>query len=504
MKTIVLNTFLLLILVSCGSSTEKQATTTDAELPKALIDKLPETEKEEPLRVVALKDGELLINRVFATSTELPQSQNSVYNCFDSDHQTSWKTIAGSGPEEGVMIYLAYPTYIDKILIFDENGNEATNVEVYIDGRTNYGAGKIDTKVSNLFIKAHPTFKTKLHRPDNVSTRTFHPKAFFAISEIQFFIGENTQYKIITPIQLTGTVAASSNLTPVVAYGASNLVDGQLENAWAEAKDDFGIGETITFKLDHKIVVDKLQIWNGYQRSLEHFKQNAALQNFDLSVDGSAPLSYTLQKAYSGQTVELEEAIAGTEFTFTIKSGYRGTNYKDLVISELQFLSKGISYDISTTTETDRVKANRMLKSELLNKVLDRNLNITKSQTSKEGTVERNTYVSRSLLLRSNNTFVLYEREEESFYDAAMEEEEYYDDYSENIEEVIADGSWELKSITNDKVELRIFGKKFEPRSSSDIYKGDVQNESLKIFQDFITITPQELKGKFVVGSIPL
>ena len=51
---------------------------------------------------------------------------------------------------------------------------------------------------------------------------------------------------------------------------------------------------------------------------------------------------------------------------------------------------------------------------------------------------------------------------------------------------------------------LRIFGKKFTPKTDSDLYKGEVKNESLKIFQDFISIRPEYLQGKSVVSNIPL
>ncbi len=141
-----------------------------------------------------------------------------------------------------------------------------------------------------------------------------------------------------------------------------------------------------------------------------------------------------------------------------------------------------------------------------MKKILDRNLNSSINIEEKSGSVTRYMYKTNSILLRSNNTFVLYERESEEFYSEGTEEQNYMDEGYEggSVNEVIGDGSWEIKSIADNKLVIRIFGKKYSPLTSAEIYRGEVTNNSLKIFQDFITITPQELKGKTVVSKIPL
>ena len=55
------------------------------------------------------------ISNYYATSTALPFSTYGASNLFDGDLSTTWKTVPGSGPEEGVMIYYNHPVNVFKI-----------------------------------------------------------------------------------------------------------------------------------------------------------------------------------------------------------------------------------------------------------------------------------------------------------------------------------------------------------------------------------------------------
>jgi len=50
------------------------------------------------------QESKLHISSLYATSTDLPMEQNSVFNCFDLSNTTFWKTIKGSCQEEGVSL----------------------------------------------------------------------------------------------------------------------------------------------------------------------------------------------------------------------------------------------------------------------------------------------------------------------------------------------------------------------------------------------------------------
>ncbi len=443
-------------------------------------------------------DKKIVINRVSATSTALPQNQSSVYNCFDNDMSTQWKTITGTGPEEGIMIYLNEPTYVEQIVISDQNGDRIQNIEIYVDGGNYYDG--MDNKISNIFIKANQNFNTKQTGTENEYKLEFDKNDKFQIAEIDFYLDKETEYEIVVPNRVGSSVTASSSLKPEVAYGASNLLDKQKENAWAENTKGLGIGEKITFDFNQEIEIDEIRFWNGYQRSKEHFNANGAIQELTLSNDQSTEL-ITLDRSYKFQSITLDTPLKGSQLELVINKAFKGTKYQDLVLSEIQFLKNGTAYDVITPEESKRIQQNKNVENSLFQGILDKNFNFSRSKQTVEGNTTYITAESNSIILRSNNTFVLYDTEIDMYY---VETGEMPDEIFNINRETIADGSWEIKKISEDKIEIRIFGKKFEPRDRSDIYKGEVENSTLKIFQDFLTITPDFITGKTITGKLPI
>ena len=451
--------------------------------------------------------GTLKINRIYATSTSLPHDTYTVHNLFDKDTKSIWKTMKGSGPEEGIMIYFETPKNIDKVVLLDSEGKPFHDYVIYADGGVFYG----DQTVSNLFIKADGKFNTSLVEKEGYSTRIFPRDASFTLSEIQFFKGDDTPYKVQLPIQIKATVTASSNLKPDIAYAAANVVDSKRESAWAEAAEGTGVGEQLSFTFKQDIDVSLLTLWNGYQRSQEHHKANASVKKFTLTDAQGQKQAYTVAAKNNKQHIKLNPLLKGKKIDLSIEEVHLGTKYEDLVISEIQFSNALHTYQLNTGIEQKRVVNNLKTANELLKKVLDRNVNVATSVEETEGDVSRSFYKKSSLLLRSNNTFVLYEKEVESFYQetteevSADDEEEPFDDVvDETNHEIIADGNWELKFMQDDEVKIRIFGKKYTPRGDKEIYTGEDNSESLEILQDFITITPQYLQGQNVVSKIML
>jgi len=448
------------------------------------------------------KAGVLKINRIYATSTSLPHNSYSVHKLFDKDTKSIWKTMKGSGPEEGIMIYFDYPKNIDKVVLLDSEGMPFRDYVIYADGGAFYGG----QTVSNLFIKADGDFNTSLVEKEGYSTSVFPRNASFSLSEIQLFKEDGSLYEVQLPVQVKATVTASSNLKPDIAYAAANVVDSKRESAWAEAAEGTGIGEQLRFSFKQEVDVSVLTLWNGYQRSQEHHQANASVKKFTITAQGGKQQSYVIAAKNNKQQINLKARLKGKEFVINVDEAHLGTKYEDLVISEIQFSNALHTYQLNTGIEEKRVSHNIKTANDLLKKVLDRNVNVSTSIEEKEGDVSRSFYKTSSLLLRSNNTFVLYEKEIESFYQESTEEEVLADDdeTDETRHEIIADGNWELKSMQEGEVMVRIFGKKFTPRGDKEIYTGEDNSESLEIFQDFIVITPQYLQGKSVASKIML
>ncbi|KXX69647.1 hypothetical protein [Flammeovirga sp. SJP92] len=440
-----------------------------------------ENENFDPQRIT--------IENVYATTTKVPQYQNHVLNCFDGDTTTIWQTMDGIYENEGIMIYFPEPTYIYDIVLYDVDGKTTSRFEKYYDGRSAYW-GTIDQKISSLFIKFTGSNQHKNGRYS------------FGVSEIELLDENENPYAINTPKLIKGQVKASSALTPEIAYSPNNLVDGQKENAWSEAVKGLGVGQKINFSLEEEVQVKQLKIWNGYQRSKEHFVANASMQSFTFGTKGGEKKSYTIKRKEGGQVIDLGTTFSGKEFELEITGADAGTKYQDLVISEILLQNGNSSVTVFTGEEEKRVKDNFALNHKILQRVLDKRLNDSKEESVGENAT---IYRTSSLSLRSNNTFVLYDREEETRvvnYNDSEDDEPYEEEESNVISEIIADGNWEIKSIEDDKVVIRIFGKKFTPLNSSDLYKGKVTNSSLRIFQDNLTITHDEVKGQKVLAPI--
>ncbi|NME71408.1 NADase-type glycan-binding domain-containing protein [Flammeovirga aprica] len=429
----------------------------------------------------------ITIENVYATTTKVPQYENHILNCFDGDTTTVWQTMDGIHMNEGIMIYFPHPTYIYDVVLYDENGKVTSEYDKYCNGRPVY-YGTIDHYISSLFIKFRGSNQFK------------NGEYSVGISEIELLDENENAYAIKAPKLIKGQVKASSALTPEIAYSSNNLVDGQKESAWSEAVKGLGVGQKINFTLEEETQINKLKIWNGYQRSNVHFLANASMKSFTFGVKGGEKKSYTINREQGGQVIDLGITLTGKEFELEITGADAGTKYEDLVISEILLKNGNSSISIFTGEEEKRVKNNIALNHKVLKKVLDKRLNDEKKEAIDESVT---VFQTSSISLRSNNTFVFYNREEEEITEKTEDDDDFYEeDDSSVISEVIADGNWEIKSITDDKIIIRIFGKKFTPLTSQDIYKGKTEGSAARIFQDNVTITNDVIKGQKVLAPI--
>ncbi len=450
------------------------------------------------------------IESMYATSTALPFQQFAVESIFDGDKTTYWRTPTGAGPNEGIMIYFRIPTYISNVKIVQFQGEglaEIKNTGVYGDGQFFMGGEYIDRELSSLYIKIAKTTHTEQIKStigDQKYTRNkFSKDHAVGIAELQLFGKDDKLLEVLPPSFVKGTITASSSLKPALAYGAGNLMDGKKDVAWSEGVKGNGIGETVTFTSEETIWITNIKIWNGYQRSPKHYDGNARLKTFQFGKKGSELKSYTIEDSSAPQIIDLGEELEGSEFVLKINSAYSGTKYQDLVISEIRFYYEDRPIIIKTDVEEKRVMHSNNEMSELITSFIDRNIEVaqSKNKSRKEGGITYSEFKSQtqSLILRSNNTFVLYERE---YFSLSESSEEGEGDYDEDQKEVIADGNWELKSETDSSAVIRVFGKIYSPTTSAELYHGDVTSSNVKIFQDYLTITKDKITGKKYIKDI--
>ena len=68
--------------------------------------------------------------------------------------------------------------------------------------------------------------------------------------------------------------------------------------------DGPGIGESVTATFDRPVTVNAVEIWNGYQRSDDHFKKNARAKRISFGA-GDKTQEFTLTDAMGPQKLTL-------------------------------------------------------------------------------------------------------------------------------------------------------------------------------------------------------
>ncbi|HYC85703.1 MAG TPA: hypothetical protein VEB86_10795 [Chryseosolibacter sp.] len=435
----------------------------------------------------------VFLEGMYATSTRVPYSEYSLDNIFDDDAGTYWSTVRGAGPDEGFVIYFPARIYVGQIELDAATGDglaTINRVAVYADGHRvgNFDLSErmpVDDNVSSLFIKIINTTQIKTENlsseimEDEISVERFDSTYSAGIAGMRLF-NVGGEVEIIPPTMARGSVKASSVLKPVEAYSPAQLFDSRREFVWAEGSDGNGENETLTFKFDNDQEVTAIKIWNGYQRSAKHFESNARIRSFDFGLKNGPKVTYDISDTMEPVALTLAESLRGKEFELKIREVYPGKTYKDLVVSEILFLNGSRPMILADDQREEDVKeVMKQTKGSILELYMDKRLH-------NEAYFESFTS-DRSLILRSNRTFVLYDHMQSS------------DDTKREDKEVVADGNWEIVEQSDSVAKVRIFGKLFNLSETLEYYKGNTTKEFVKIFQDNLHITRDRVKGeKFV------
>jgi hypothetical protein len=476
MKTLpcLVGSVVIFILASCGGKSETSqgepaADSSDAKVPATYLEGM------------------------YATSTRLPLHQYTPYNVFDGDTTTYWSTAVGAASDEGIMLYFPANTYVKEIRLVPAAGSDLASIKtvsVYGDGHKIVTADvasniPIDETIASLFIRIEQTDHSDVVNVSDgdgeQSLERFDSKLSVGLSEIRIF-DNASRLEVIPPVSLAGSVTASSVLSPADAYAAAQLFDSRKEFVWAEGGKGSGENETLTFNLQDDQTISTIKIWNGYQRSDKHFFANARIKSFEFGTTGGNKVRYTIDDSMEPQEVKLDGPLSGKDFLLTVLEVYPGKDYKDLVVSELIFFNDNMPFVISNSQSEKVVKdVITRTKGSVLEAYIDKRLKNHSDYAD---------YVSdKSLILRSNKTFVVYEHTSSS------------DGSKEENRETVADGNWEIIEQLDNYAKIRIFGKLFDVSEAVEAYKGNTTSEVIKIFQDNLHITPEEVKGEKYIDA---
>jgi hypothetical protein len=456
----------------------------------------PEIETPSKPTEVTLDDGRrpLYLQGVSATS-----NNHEVDYIFDEKNNTNWESRQGASSDEGIMIHFQNKIFIQKIAIEAAQGSGIATVnEVILYGDdVPCGKGKMGESInigdtySSLFIRFGKTdnaIEVKVQDEAKKGiVRKFSKSYSIGIQKIQMWDEDGKEYRLIPPRKVDAKITASSTLNPALKYGASNLFDNQKTTAWVEGVDGNGINEELTFKLSEKVNIDEIQIWNGYQRSPNIYQTNARLKGFSLGEVGGKSYEYTLRDAAAGQKIDLRVPLKNN-FELKINSAYDGSKYQDLAISEILLFENGRPLQLN--------KEGSIMKNDLSQTVEGTNLeSLLDTRIANEmDYVPSGFYADRSIILRSDGTFSMYQMEKLYTETEAGDAETF---------ESMANGTWEIQTANATKSIIQLTGKLIDLTAALAAQKGNnEQAEIVQIFTDKLTIENNLIRGEQVLDEI--
>lgn len=472
----------LFVLYQCGGEETSTDTQDKTDTNTSKSDTLSNEKESIDYLSLSLPENPIIVERIYATSTQLPLIENSIYNAFDKDEATSWNSIPGATTNEGILIAFEETPYIKS---FELKASKESEFVYYVNGSIvdeRWGktgkARNLNRPVKTIFIKfrgANDKLKEISSEEDETykTYRSTDKEESLSLSEISFTGKDGNPLNIVLPYLIDGTVKTSSKLKESDSYKGDNLFDNMREYAWVEGVEGNGIDEKVTINTQKGLKINAIKVWNGYQRSPSHYYANAKVKAFDF-LSGNTSETINIEDKEKPQLVSLSKPIEGNEFELAIKEAHKGNSYEDLAISELTFYQDGYPVKIKTSSEEETVKANKA------------NTNLWFLDRGFENTNEEGASATDiSMNIRSNGTFVYYKDENCGAY--------CYE---------IIDGNWELIEADKNKVKITVFGKVFRPSASEEMYEGKMNMNSVKIFKDVVTITKKNLKGEKFIEEI--
>lgn len=134
------------------------------------------------------------------------------------------------------------------------------------------------------------------------------------------------------------SVTATSELSEQnMVHSAERICDGKLENAWVEGVSGQGVGEAVTFVFDDSYSFSSMKINAGYQKTRKLYHKNSRPKKIRITFSDSSSITVKLKDHYGVQKIDFKNCVVADQVTVTIESVYKGSKYKDTVISELKW-----------------------------------------------------------------------------------------------------------------------------------------------------------------------
>jgi hypothetical protein len=369
---------------------------------------------------------------------------------LDGQEGTRWAP-AGDPDEEGVLLrFDGEPVELSGGKLLACKGTRYT---IFADGdRVRLGLGAngweafqlpVAGKVRSLFVRLDGGEGACLH-------------------ELVLLDAAKKELQLTPPVRRRGRVQTSSVLTPEPAYRAAYLFDGRTHFAWVEGDKGDGVGQWLEVEFKEAQDISRLDLWNGYQRSDDHFEKNGRIKRLRVTLDGA---SEELEVADDSgmQRLALGKPVKAKTVKLEVLEVYPGSKYKDLVVSELRFGNDAGPF----TVDNDALeRAEKRLREELAGHPLEAVIGRSLSSRCESDAVGR-------LKMRADSSFVWYGESSRA---------EEGGDVTRATNDVL-DGAWAVKKREGAWETVELYARRHRVESSFRPYgeeQGD-ENESTKI-----------------------
>jgi hypothetical protein len=267
------------------------------------------------------------------------------------------------------------------------------------------------------------------------------------------------------PRTVEARLEVSSTLEPEAAYHGSYLFDGRPHFAWVEGAKGSGDGESIALTFREDTPIAAVELWNGYHRSTDHYEKNARIRKLEIEAEGRRVM-LDVPEGMVPRKLDLDPPLSARQITLTIAASKKGTQYEDLVVSELRFWDRSGPFTV-VSMEPTRLdeKLQQQIKKKPLATMVDKTFREVCGQP-------------REFKLRTDNSFVYYELEE-----------------TEDItRRVVLDGAWAPA-----KGGIQLFARRHVAEQSFNPYGTEGSADSVEVAGGTLKVESLKSLGKDAV-----
>jgi hypothetical protein len=367
---------------------------------------------------------------------------------LDGDPTTGWSP-AHDAVDEGILLRFEEPTRVMQAKVQLCPESSPVTFESFVNG------------AQNTLVRVNPGGPVLIPWRGGADTpaikslflRVVNSDGAMDVCEISMQLPPEQGLQVRAPRTIPATVQASSVLEPAAAYHPGYLFDGRTDFGWVEGAEGLGVGETLSIAFEGPVQISGLDLWNGYQRSQDHFSKNARLAAVELRIDGGEPQLLRVADTQGAQQLALAAPAEGQRLELRVAEVVAGSRYEDLVISELRLRDAQGPLGLRTQDLDHQEQA---LRARIQGHELDRIVDRTWRGLCNEQT---------RLTLRSNHSFVSYGQEDQGPDDSVSE---------------VFDGAW-VDGELGPPASIQTFGRRHRTETTWQPYGDDQVQSSVRI-----------------------